>query len=167
MRKNDILWAPWRMGYILKFKNKGCFLCEEIKLPKSKFIVYKGNFSFIILNIFPYNNGHLMIAPMRHIKNLEELEDKEFIEITNLMKNSIKILKKILNPDGFNIGLNIGKISGAGLEDHIHIHIVPRWSGDTNFMPVISNTKVIPQSLNELSKILKKEFKKDFKNVHC
>lgn len=159
MNKNNILWAPWRMGYILGTKKKECFLCKEIKSKKSKFIVYKGNFSFVILNIFPYNNGHLMIAPIKHIKNLEELENDEFIEIINLLKSSTKVLKKVLNPDGFNIGLNLGKVSGAGLEDHIHIHIVPRWNGDTNFMPVISNTKVIPQSLKELSKVLKKEFK--------
>ncbi|MGC8976836.1 MAG: HIT family protein [Candidatus Ratteibacteria bacterium] len=159
MEKN-ILWAPWRIGYIIKDKKDVCFLCEEIKSKKSKYIVAKEKMSFVILNIYPYNNGHLMIAPIRHVKNLEEIEDEEFMEIIGLLKKSIKILKKNLNPDGFNIGLNLGKVSGAGLEDHIHIHIVPRWNGDTNFMPVISNTKVIPQSLNQLSKILKKEFKK-------
>lgn len=102
-----------------------------------------------------------MVAPIRHIKDIELLTDEELKEICLFIKDSLKILKRVLKPDGFNIGLNLGKGSGAGLEDHIHIHIVPRWNGDTNFMPVISDTKVIPQSLNELEKILKKEFKKE------
>ncbi|MCM8817963.1 MAG: HIT domain-containing protein [Candidatus Omnitrophica bacterium] len=166
MDEKNILWAPWRMGYILKIKKDICFLCQEYNSSKTKYIVYKGKYSFIVLNIFPYNNGHLMISPIRHIKNIEDLSNEEFHEIWNLIVSSIRALKKILKPEGFNIGLNIGKVSGAGLEDHLHIHIVPRWQGDTNFMPVISNTKVIPQSLNEIAKILKKEFKKEIKNVY-
>jgi ATP adenylyltransferase len=159
MDKKNILWAPWRMGYILGEKKDTCFLCDEYKNKKSKYVVYKGKYSFVILNIFPYNNGHLMVTPFRHISQIEEMKNEEMEEIGNLIKITVKILKKVLKPEGFNIGLNIGKVSGAGLEEHIHIHIVPRWQGDTNFMPVISNTKVIPQSLKELSKILKIEFK--------
>ncbi|MCM8767438.1 MAG: HIT domain-containing protein [Candidatus Omnitrophica bacterium] len=166
MNSKEIIWAPWRMGYILKVKKNKCFLCDGLKSKKNKYIVYRGEHSFVVMNIYPYNNGHIMIAPLRHIKDLEELKKVELEEIDNFIITSVRILKRILKPEGFNIGLNIGKVSGAGLEDHLHIHIVPRWQGDTNFMPVISNTKVIPQSLDELSKILKREFKKGIKNVY-
>ena len=161
MRK-DIIWAPWRMGYILGKKKKGCIFCSigKGKNDEKNFVVGRGDFSFVVLNIFPYNNGHLMIAPYRHIKNLESLKEEEGIEILKLLRLSIRILKKILKPEGFNVGINIGKVSGAGVEGHLHIHIVPRWEGDTNFMPVISETKVIPQSLKELYKILREEFEK-------
>ncbi|MCX7917547.1 MAG: HIT domain-containing protein [bacterium] len=161
MNSKKIIWAPWRIGYILKIKRDKCFLCESLSSKKNKdYVLYKGKYNFVILNIFPYNNGHLMVAPFRHIKDIEELEEKEYNELFSLIQKSVKILKKVLKPDGFNMGVNIGKISGAGLETHIHFHIVPRWQGDTNFMPIISDTKVIPQSLEQLSKILKKEFKK-------
>ncbi|MCM8771638.1 MAG: HIT domain-containing protein [Candidatus Omnitrophica bacterium] len=161
MNFRDIIWAPWRIGYIIKVKKNKCFLCESVNLKKNKYVVYKGKNNFIIMNIFPYNNGHIMLAPFRHIKEIEDLKEEEINELILLLQKSVKVLKKILNPEGFNIGLNLGKVSGAGLEDHIHIHIVPRWQGDTNFMPVISNTKIIPQSLDQLAKILKKEFKKE------
>jgi len=155
MRNN--LWAPWRIRYILSGNKKGCFLCKTESSSK-KFILYKGKYAFVILNIFPYNNGHLMIAPYRHIKEIEKLNEDEEKEIFSCIKISLKILKKILKPDGFNIGINIGKCAGAGLPGHLHFHIVPRWEGDTNFMPVIGNTKIISQSISELYKILKKEF---------
>ncbi len=157
----EIIWAPWRIGYINKIEKRKCFLCYGYKSKKDKenFVVYRGDVSFIIMNIFPYNNGHLMVAPKRHIKDITSINQKEEIEIMQLIKKSVSILKKVLNPDGFNIGLNLGKVAGAGLDDHIHFHIVPRWNGDTNFMPVISNTKVIPQSLSELYSVLIKEFK--------
>ncbi|MCM8785118.1 MAG: HIT domain-containing protein [Candidatus Omnitrophica bacterium] len=160
MSSKDIIWAPWRIGYILGIKKDKCFLCDDIDPKTNNYVIYKGKYSFVIMNIYPYNNGHIMVAPLRHIKDIEELRKREIDEIYNLIKISVKILKKNLKPEGFNIGLNLGKISGAGIKDHLHIHIVPRWQGDTNFMPVISNTKIIPQSLNELAKILKKEFKK-------
>ncbi len=160
--KKDIIWAPWRIGYIVKIKKKGCFLCHSYKSrdDDKNFVVYRGKFSFVVMNIFPYNNGHLMIAPVRHLKDITSLTEEEDREIMELIKKSVKILKKLLKPEGFNIGLNLGKTAGAGLEDHIHFHIVPRWNGDTNFMPVISDTKVIPQSLSELYLELKEEFKK-------
>jgi len=160
--KKDIIWSPWRIGYIVKIKKKGCFLCHSYrsKDDDKNFVVYRGKFSFVVMNIFPYNNGHLMIAPVRHLKNITSLTEKEDKEIMELIKKSVKILKKLLNPDGFNIGANLGKTAGAGLENHIHFHIVPRWNGDTNFMPVVSDTKVIPQSLFELYLELTKEFKK-------
>jgi ATP adenylyltransferase len=160
--KKEIIWAPWRMGYILEIKKEGCFLCSAFKSKnfKKNYVLEKNKNAFVIMNIFPYNNGHLMVAPGRHIAEFEQLTEDEILSINILIKKSIIILKKVLKPDGFNIGLNIGKASGAGVESHIHFHIVPRWIGDTNFMPVISNTKVIPQALNDLYKKLRKEFKK-------
>lgn len=160
--KKEIIWAPWRMGYINTIKKKSCFLCYSFRSKKDEenFVVYRGNHSFVIMNIYPYNNGHLMVSPVRHIKSITSLKKEEEVEIMELIKKSVKVLKKVINPDGFNIGLNLGRTAGAGLENHIHFHIVPRWNGDTNFMPVISNTKVIPQSLQELYYILAKEFKK-------
>ena len=150
------------MKYILE-KKEGCFLCSVIK-EKNKddknFLVYRGKYAFIILNIYPYNNGHIMIVPIRHLKNIEDLTQEESSEISALTKKSVKILKKVVNPQGFNMGMNLGKCSGAGVADHLHLHIVPRWVGDTNFMPIVAGTKVLPQSLSELYKVVKKEFNK-------
>ncbi len=158
--KKEILWAPWRMGYILEAKKEGCFLCYAFKSKnfKKNYVIKKNKNAFVIMNIFPYNNGHLMVAPARHIAEFEQLTKEEILSINNLIKRSIIVLKNVLKPEGFNVGVNIGKVSGAGVESHIHFHIVPRWTGDTNFMPIISNTKVIPQSLDELYKKLKREF---------
>jgi ATP adenylyltransferase len=160
--KKEIIWAPWRMGYILEFKKEGCFLCSAFKSKNlgKNYVIEKNKNAFVIMNIFPYNNGHLMVAPGRHIAEFERLTEEEFLSINLLIKKSIIVLKNVLKPEGFNIGVNIGKVSGAGVEFHIHFHIVPRWTGDTNFMPVISNTKVIPQALDDLYKKLKSEFKK-------
>ena len=112
------------------------------------------------MNIFPYNPGHLMVAPYRHIGDFEKLNKEEIEEIMEFLKKSIEILKKVYSPDGFNIGLNIGKISGAGFDEHIHFHIVPRWAGDTNFMPVIGNTKVISEEIKRTYKKIKKYYDK-------
>lgn len=152
------IWAPWRLEYIKAEKSKGCFLCEKLKENKDEknYILFRGKESFIVLNLYPYNNGHLMVAPYRHIGNLEDLKEVEMLDIMQNIKLSVKILKKAFNPDGFNIGLNIGAASGAGLVDHIHFHIVPRWHGDTNFMPVLADIKIIPQSLDLTYKELKK-----------
>ena len=155
------LWAPWRIGYILQHdKNKGCFLCRAYKSVNERkhFVLIREKSVFVVMNIFPYNNGHLLISPGRHVKNYESLTSEENEAIFKLLKNSIRILKKVLKPQGFNIGLNLGSAAGAGLENHIHLHVVPRWNGDTNFMPVTSGIKVIPQSINELYDILLKEF---------
>ena len=111
---------------------------------------------FVLLNTFPYNNGHLMIVPNRHIASLDLLSTDEMFDINQVLIVMVKILSKILHPHGFNIGMNLGRIAGAGIDKHIHMHIVPRWSGDTNFMPVIANTKVVSQSLNELQSQIKK-----------
>lgn len=151
----DKLWAPWRSRYIRLKAIKGCIFCEKEKKFSQKFILKKSNFCFAMLNIFPYNNGHLMIAPYRHTRDIEDLEEGEVVDLFKTTCQMVKVLKKTIQPEGFNIGLNIGRIAGAGYEGHLHIHVVPRWSGDTNFMPVIADTKVIPQSLKELYKRLK------------
>jgi len=143
------LWAPWRIQYVTRPKETGCILCQKSKENKDEtnFILHRSQNNFIILNAFPYNPGHLMIAPYRHIANLQDLSDAEITDHFNLVKKSLALLKEILNPDGFNIGLNIGKVAGAGIEEHLHTHIVPRWQGDVNFMPVLSNTRVISEGL--------------------
>ena len=151
------MWAPWRVEYILQAEKSGCFLCEKPKETKDEanLILYRGKSNFIILNFFPYNPGHLMVAPYRHIGHLDELTDEEAREHFDLVKRSLKLLVEVTKPAGFNIGINLGKVSGAGVDDHIHTHIVPRWQGDTNFMPVISNTKVISEALAATYKRLK------------
>ena len=142
------LWAPWRMDYILGEKKRGCFFCRDLKEKRHKknLILYQGKYVFVVMNKYPYNNGHLMIVPKCHRLNLEELNDSELKELVDLLKASTKVLKTTLRPHGFNIGMNIGIIGGAG-EDHLHLHVVPRWEGDTNFMPVIGETKIIPEYL--------------------
>jgi len=141
-------------------QKKGCFLCSVRKDGNdgSNFVLYRGRHAFAVLNLYPYNNGHIMVVPNRHIRNFENLREDEEKECMAIIRATLKILKKILKAEGFNIGLNLGKVSGAGLESHLHFHVVPRWTGDTNFMPVITGTKVISQSLEELYSILKGEF---------
>ncbi|MEN3044012.1 MAG: HIT domain-containing protein [Candidatus Hydrothermales bacterium] len=146
------LWAPWRINYIKTIETeKGCIFCSKPKEnnDKKNLILKRGKKSFVILNKFPYNSGHLMIAPFRHIGSIENLKDEEVSEMMKFLKLSIKVLKKKLKPHGFNIGINIGKVAGAGYPGHVHIHIVPRWSGDTNFMPIIGDTKVIPEEIDK------------------
>jgi len=132
-------------------KPKGCIFCEKTreKRDEENLILYRGKNAFIIMNAFPYNNGHLMVAPYRHVPTLENLENDELLEVFKLVNLSLRILREAMNPDGFNIGVNIGRVAGAGIEEHVHVHIVPRWNGDTNFMPVIANTKVISEGLSE------------------
>jgi ATP adenylyltransferase len=146
------LWAPWRSKYVKSKKEKGCIFCLKPKAKKDKenYIVKRGKHAFVILNIYPYNNGHAMIAPYRHVGELDKLKKEELIEIMELTQEMIRRLKKVLKPHAFNCGFNLGDVAGAGYADHLHIHIVPRWQGDTNFIPVIGDTKVIPQSLNDL-----------------
>jgi len=143
------LWAPWRIEYIRIAKASGCILCQKSREDddQANFILYRGEGNFVILNAFPYSPGHLMIAPYRHVANLQDLTDGEAMEHFNLVKKSLTLLKQVLKPDGFNLGLNMGKIAGAGIEEHLHTHLVPRWQGDTNFMPVLSNTRVISEGL--------------------
>ena len=155
------LWAPWRMVYIKKIdEEEGCIFCEKPKSKKDEenLILFRGERAFILMNLFPYNSGHLMVAPYKHTGNFGDLTDDEGNELFRLIKLSLDVLKEVLKPDGFNIGLNIGRTSGAGYEDHLHFHIVPRWNGDTNFMPIIADTKVIPEALEETYKALKPAF---------
>lgn len=148
-----LLWAPWRFKYISQVsKNSStCFLCEAIKegVSLQTLVVHKSKHSFIILNKYPYNSGHLMVAPIRHVSQLEDLNHEELVDLIQMSIIAKKALDISYKPDGFNIGLNIGKASGAGLESHIHIHIVPRWVGDANFMTTISETKVLPELLED------------------
>ena len=155
-----ILWAPWRIKYILSPKRKKCFLCEAAKSnnDEENLVVFRGYTCFVILNRYPYNNGHLMIATYRHVGDLAELNMAELFELNFLAQLALRALRRAMKPDGFNIGLNLGKVAGAGVKDHIHVHVVPRWEGDTNFMPVLAETKVIPEALDSTYKKLKKEF---------
>ncbi|WP_010478794.1 HIT family protein [Thermococcus zilligii] len=152
------LWAPWRIEYIRSPKHKGCIFCDFPKEneDRERLILYRGEHSFVIMNNYPYNPGHVMIAPYRHVGKWEDLTDEELLEIMKLSQLMIKAIKKAMNPDGFNLGVNLGRVAGAGIDDHVHLHIVPRWNGDTNFMPVIADTKVIPESLKEAYDELKK-----------
>lgn len=145
-----IIWAPWRIKYILG-KKEGCIFCDKIKENKDRdnYILLRGENAFVILNTFPYSNGHLMVAPYKHVPDLDGLEESELAELMRLVKTCTQILKKTLNPEGFNIGANLGKVAGAGVEGHIHIHIVPRWEGDTSFISTVGDTKIIPESLDD------------------
>ena len=144
----EYLWAPWRMEYIAGKKKKGCFFCRKVQEDENKenLVLYRGKHVFVVMNKYPYTNGHLMIAPLRHCLRLEHLDNNELKELFDLLKACVRILKAIFHPQGFNIGMNIGTVGGAG-EDHLHLHVVPRWAGDTNFMPVIGKTKVVSDYL--------------------
>lgn len=147
----DQIWAPWRMEFIMQADKKdGCFLCQKSSESndEANLILYRGQRNFILLNAYPYNPGHLMVAPYRHIGNLLDTEEDELKEHYELVKISIRLLTNVIKPTAFNIGMNLGKIAGAGVADHIHTHIVPRWQGDTNFMPVVGDTKVLSESLD-------------------
>ena len=161
------LWAPWRGEYIQgppeRRKNKltGCIFCREYsKNNKKALVLYKGNFAAVMMNKFPYNNGHLLLYPWKHTALLEEMGAEEIQEFFLLLKKSVVILKKVFKPAGFNIGMNLGKASGAGIDEHIHFHIVPRWNGDTNFMPVIGEVRVMPEHLSATYNKLYQHFKR-------
>jgi ATP adenylyltransferase len=155
------LWAPWRMEYVKSEKSDECIFCS---LPKANddiknYILHRGQSAFIIMNIFPYNSAHIMVSPFRHIGCLTAQNDEEIKEMNNLTSRSIEIFRAVINPEGFNVGYNIGKAAGAGYDEHIHCHIVPRWTGDTNFMPVLGETKVHPEHLKSTYKKLLPHFK--------
>ena len=155
------LWAPWRIEYIRMEKMDECIFC---KLPngddEKNLILYRGKHAFVIMNNYPYNPGHVMVAPYRHVGEIEDLSEEEWEDVHALTALMVRAIKRTMNPQGFNIGLNIGRVAGAGIEGHLHVHIVPRWNGDTNFMPVISDTKVIVQGIRENYKELKREIEK-------
>lgn len=155
----DHLWAPWRMHFIRKCRKEKpkCIFCNKPKSKNSKkdYVLEVAKYCFVILNLYPYNNGHLMIAPLRHISNLTDLKKEESAELFALLQKWEKILTKTLTPHAFNIGANIGRPAGAGFE-HLHFHIVPRWNGDSNFMPVVAGAKILNMSLDALYELLKK-----------
>ena len=145
------LWAPWRLEYIKGEKPDECIFCSAISAgdDPAKYVVHRGEDCFVILNAYPYNNGHVMIAPYEHVPSIEDLDESALLELMTLTRRCLGILRDAYGPEGFNIGINQGKIAGAGVEDHAHLHVVPRWGADTNFMPVIADTRVLPQSLED------------------
>ena len=155
----DKLWAPWRVKYVTKLirKTRGCVFCRILREKKDKknFVFHRSICSFAVLNIYPYNNGHILIVPYRHVDDLSKLNRTEKEDLWESLEITKKRLDKVLHPKGYNIGINIGKVAGAGFPGHLHIHVVPRWGGDVNFMPIIGNTKVISQSLQALYRRLK------------
>ncbi len=166
------LWAPWRMEYILdENKHQSCLFCDVSKEAKGaknsagdrkNLILSRGKLCFVILNKFPYNSGHLMVVPYFHTPTFDGLSDDALFDLIKTVDNSVRILREILRPDGFNMGLNFGKVAGAGMESHMHIHVVPRWNGDTDSMPIIAETRVMPEHLKKTyGKLIK-----SFKNLH-
>jgi len=147
-----LIWAPWRSEFIYCRKKKGCIFClaRDSKDDRGNYVVERTRSSFSMLNIYPYNNGHILVAPKKHKATLADLTQKEMLDLMNLLTKTTARLDKALKPDGCNIGVNIGKAAGAGIPGHLHIHIVPRWTGDTNFMPILSETKVVVESLRSL-----------------
>ncbi|MBE0477556.1 HIT domain-containing protein [Candidatus Aerophobetes bacterium] len=145
------LWAPWRLKYIKEHKRENCIFCQkpQEKKDEKNYILLRGKTCFVILNTYPYNNGHVMVAPYRHIGSVEKMSYEEGAEMMGFAGKMTRLIRELMQPDGFNIGMNIGRAAGAGIEDHIHMHIVPRWVGDCNFMPILSDTKVIPEALDE------------------
>jgi ATP adenylyltransferase len=159
----DKLWAPWRMKYIDGIGvtgDSGCIFCVKPgeDSDESNFIIHRGEHCFVILNIFPYNNGHLLIVPYKHTCDFEELGPETLLEMNLFAAIAIRAMKKTMRPDGFNMGMNLGRSAGAGIAEHLHLHLVPRWNGDTNFMPVVGGTKVISESLEGTYAKIKKAF---------
>jgi len=156
------IWAPWRLEYILGDKSKECIFCHTIKAKhsKKKLILFNGNHSTVMLNRYPYTNCHLLVAPKKHTDTFDNLTDEESLDLIFTLRSAISMLKKATTPDGFNVGMNLGRIAGAGIEDHIHFHIVSRWSGDTNFMPILAESSVIPEHLEKTYERLLPFFKK-------
>jgi ATP adenylyltransferase len=143
------LWAPWRMTYIEVKAPSGCIFCDKPAedADAENLILRRGTTAFVMLNAFPYNNGHLMVVPYRHTADLADLTPEERDELMALAQWSNRLLAAAMRPDGFNVGMNLGRVAGAGIADHLHLHLVPRWNGDTNFMPVVADTRVLPDSL--------------------
>lgn len=153
----DKLWAPWRSKYIYLRNHPKCIFCSKQKgrPDKKTYLLERSKHSFSLLNLYPYNNGHVMVAPFRHVKSLDALTKNELADMMELVRKTVKTIDKKLKPHGYNIGINIGKVAGAGFAGHIHVHIVPRWTGDTNFMPITANTKIVSDSLLTMQRLLK------------
>jgi len=160
------IWAPWRGEYIKNpssFDSSKCIFCEFIKAPTGKdkehLVLYRNEFGFVMMNKYPYNNGHIMVIPNKHVDSFEVLSEKEYSGLSALLKLAVKVLTHVYNPQGINVGMNMGKAAGAGVDSHIHYHIVPRWNGDTNFMPILADTKIISEHLQETYDRLMNGFK--------
>ncbi len=159
----DVLWAPWRMEYILSDKEDDqCIFCptEDRTNDEERLILYVGPMSMVIMNRYPYINGHLLVMPVRHVSTLDALSEEEALDLIITVRKTINVLKQEMSPEGFNVGLNLGKVAGAGVEEHMHFHIVPRWNGDTNYMTVLGDVRVIPEHIRETYKKLLPYFKK-------
>jgi ATP adenylyltransferase len=163
----DIMWAPWRMSYIAavhdhKIENPACVFCRLPTLDNDAetYILGRGEHCFVVMNVYPYNNGHLMIVPYAHVDAITGLEEDTTTEMMRLLRRSQTVLTEAMNPHGFNVGINQGGAAGAGIADHVHLHLVPRWVGDTNFMPVMGNVRVIPQHLDDTYAMLRGGFAK-------
>ncbi|MFN2463293.1 MAG: HIT domain-containing protein [Candidatus Dormibacteria bacterium] len=150
------LWAPWRMAYLKAERPDGCPLC--LALAQDRLILHRGQRAFAIMNLYPYSNGHVMVAPVDHLSKFEDLDDEVGAEMLALTRRAIAALRQTERPEGFNVGFNLGKAAGAGIEDHLHQHIVPRWVGDTNFMPVLAGTKVIGEAIETTLEKLREVF---------
>ena len=150
------IWAPWRIDYIVNTKSTSCIFCvpSEKENDRQSLILCRTPFSLVMLNRYPYNNGHLMVAPFRHTADMDELSEEEMLDLFSTLRKCRKVLLETASPQGFNIGINLGKAAGAGVDEHIHIHIVPRWNGDTNFMSVIGDLRVMPENLDRTYKKL-------------
>jgi ATP adenylyltransferase len=156
-KENTILWAPWRVKYITHPDGNECIFCVKSgeNDDEKNFVLYRGEHAFALLNIYPYNNGHVMVAPYQHTGDLSELPQETVYEMQDIVKMFVEKLKEQMNPQGFNIGMNIGRTAGAGFKDHLHTHVVPRWNGDTNFMPVIGKEDVLSEALESAYRKLK------------
>lgn len=153
----DRIWAPWRMAYITADKDDGCVFCAAAAEPekdRENFLLWRGEHAFVILNRFPYSNGHLLVIPYHHVASLEDLDSETLGELMGMTKKCLALMRRTLRPDGFNIGINLGEAAGAGIAAHVHLHIVPRWNGDTNYMAVLASTRVIPASMEETYEML-------------
>lgn len=162
------LWTPWRMEYLKAPKGVetgGCIFCDKLRAPteqdRDNLVLLRGARAFVMLNLYPYANGHMLVAPYQHSGDLESLDGETLKEVMLLVNKGIRALKRTMNPQGFNVGANIGRAAGAGVEDHVHLHVVPRWVGDTNFMPVLSDTRMIPELLPQTYDMLLAAFKEE------
>jgi ATP adenylyltransferase len=156
------LYAPWRMEYIGAKQDAGCLFCRALDANPSEdvsnLVVWRPEGALVMLNRFPYNNGHLMLAPRAHVGSLADLSDEQSVQLMAALRRSLRVLEREMNPEGFNIGVNQGKVAGAGMPDHVHVHVVPRWNGDTNFMPVLGEVKVINEHLQRSWEKLSRAF---------
>ncbi len=159
----DRLWSPWRYQYVSRATpGDACIFCHKPAEQKDRenYVLYRGEHVFALLNLFPYTSGHLMIAPIRHVRDLSKLRPEEMQDILHHLGQTVGILKEVFCPNGFNVGMNLGRVSGAGIPHHLHFHVIPRWKGDTNFMPVLADVRIIPEHLQQTYRKLRLKFKK-------